>query len=685
VKQYTFVLVAVVVVIGLGAVVFFTTPSLQSSAAKNAAEADLLAETARRQLSEYQPSLSLVEAFLDDADWQAAAKDFDTNALTEGVEADPEKVQQIDQVLRDLNAAYDRGQTRVPEGSLELMLQWGFPQAMIEDAFQFAGESGKRDGELRREISGNLPMPVTPRMRGLGAAPEQQTRALSEAVARIRQTYLANRKLLDEAASSLNKALAVAPDNVHANRLMAMIEYQLAMHLRFEGLGLRGAAERLRPRLIELAGNIQGLQADADAVRNRRDIDESLQQLTEAADALRSDIDEHRLVVARIEQELNARQQVVEAKRAEADRLREAYQQALDAPYDSQNSEAFAAHLHAIEETGRAMSAAEAELEAAENGTVTGVRIEPADDVLDGRYVPEAGRQPERVRSLAAISRELATEKARLECLIAAAEDIAARQEQLLEVRNHIEEELARNGEKITAARDELKGVLEACQNLVADAAAAEQSAREDHLTKALRYLKAAQRGSASRISEARTAQGEAGRGQAPYLEQRVQERWLTAGLDALEGEVQLLLAAVNLQEANDLRSQLQALTAVAAAGVRDVDLQATTEQMEGARLAAAEAAYAAAESFNRAMRSDNQWVYEANVGVALAMLSRIDPTNPEYRERAVDALRAVTEARANTAVTGWARVATDRLNALLTSLSAESPPEEAAEPEAES
>ncbi|UCG33694.1 MAG: hypothetical protein JSU68_03480 [Phycisphaerales bacterium] len=684
-KQYTFVLVVAVVVIGLGTMVFLTTPSLQSSAAKSAAEADLLAETARRQLSQYQPSLSLVEAFLADAEWQAAATEFDAEALAEGVEADPEKVQQIDQVLRDLNAAYDRGQTRVPEGSLELMLEWGFPQAMIEDAFHFAGESGKRESELRRELNTDLPGPSTPRMRGLGPAPEQQSRVLNEAVARVRQKHQANRRLLDEAASSLNEALAVVSDHVAANRLMALVEYQRAMHRRFEGLGLRGAAERLRPRMTELAGNIRRLLADGDAVRDRRNVEQSLQELTDAADALRSDIEEHQAAVARIEQDLNTRRQVVEAKRAEAERLRAAYQQALDAPYDSQDPDAFASHLRAIEEAGRAMSAATAELEAAENGTIEGVQLDQGDDPLDGRYVPEAGRQPEYVRSLAAISRELATGKARLERMIAAAEDIAVRQEQVLKVRDRIAEELTRNEEKIAAVRDELNGLLAECQGIVADAEAAERTAREDHLTKALRYLGAAQRGSASRISQARTAQSEAGGAPAPYLEQKAQERWLGAGLDALEGEVQLLLAAVNLQEVDDLRSHVQVLAAVAEAGAPGVDLQATTEQMEEARFAAAEAAYAAAESFNKAMRSDNQWVYQANVGIALSMLSRIDPTNEEYREGALQALRAVTETRADTAVTGWARVATDRLAALLARMVGEASPEETAEPEAES
>jgi hypothetical protein len=77
--------------------------------------------------------------------------------------------------------------------------------------------------------------------------------------------------------------------------------------------------------------------------------------------------------------------------------------------------------------------------------------------------------------------------------------------------------------------------------------------------------------------------------------------------------------------------------------------------------------------------------VYQANVGIALSMLSRIDPTNDEYRESALQALRAVTETRADTAVTGWARVATDRLAALQARLAGESPPEETAEPEAES
>ena len=165
------------------------------------------------------------------------------------------------------------------------------------------------------------------------------------------------------------------------------------------------------------------------------------------------------------------------------------------------------------------------------------------------------------------------------------------------------------------------------------------------------------------------------------------EERWLTAGLEALEGEVLLLEAAIHLQQAHDLRSHLQALTAAARAGVKEIDLDATENNLEDARFAAAEAAFSAAEKFNHAIRSDPQWVYQANLAAALAMLAGIDPTNDDYRLKATETLRACLQGRDDIALTGWARVCTDRLNALLTGLerSPDDQPGADDEPEADS
>ena len=638
-KDAVVVLFAAVAVVVIGMAVFFITPGLQTEAAQNASQADLLVETARRQLGQYQPSLALVKTFLPEADWLSATAQLDADALRERVEENAEDMEKIDEVLRHLATAYDRGRAEVPEGSRQTMLDWGLPEALIEDAFQFAGEAGKRSAEYQERLGGSAPRTGDPLLRGLGAGPAQQSRALREAVARINEKCAANQTMLDDAATQLGQAVNLVPQHLAANRLMAMVEYQRALQRRFEGLGRRRLAERDRPRLIELASRAKTLKARSGAIQGRRNIQVALDQLNQADGELGGRVSQQEQTVSRLQEELSARTQAAEAKRAQVERTRQAYEDALRASYDTDAPGAFADHLRKVEQAGRAMSAAVAELEAAENGTVAGVQLDPPDDPLTGRYLPAAGAsEGQYVRGVTAISRELTIEQARLERVQAARQEIVARGEHLEQVRDHLTEELGRYDDQVAALNKQINNLLDDCQRFVAEAETAEGQGLSDHLNKALGHLKAAQQGSTSRMSQARSAQTEAGGAQAPYLDMMFEEGWLTAGLDALEGEVLLLQASIHLQEANDLRSHLRALTAATEAGVEEADPAAAEEVLEDARLAAAEAAYAAAEKFSQAMRNDVQWVYQANLGAALTMLTQIDPTNQEYRDKALEA-----------------------------------------------
>ena len=45
-------------------------------------------------------------------------------------------------------------------------------------------------------------------------------------------------------------------------------------------------------------------------------------------------------------------------------------------------------------------------------------------------------------------------------------------------------------------------------------------------------------------------------------------------------------------------------------------------------------------------MRSDPQWVYQANLGVALRLLTQIDPTDDAFRQAAITTLRGCIQGR---------------------------------------
>ena len=118
------------------------------------------------------------------------------------------------------------------------------------------------------------------------------------------------------------------------------------------------------------------------------------------------------------------------------------------------------------------------------------------------------------------------------------------------------------------------------------------------------------------------------------------------AAIQGLMGETRLLKAAIHFQEYGDLKSHLQAMRQAADAGVPDVDPAAEQDRLEDALAAAAEAAYAAAEDLQAAIRSESIWVYQANLGVALTLLTQIDPENSEYRQAALSALANCAEGR---------------------------------------
>ena len=120
----------------------------------------------------------------------------------------------------------------------------------------------------------------------------------------------------------------------------------------------------------------------------------------------------------------------------------------------------------------------------------------------------------------------------------------------------------------------------------------------------------------------------------------------MKASLEALEGEIALLDATIRFHQAQDLRSHRRAFADARQAGLGKIQIQDLDDELEGARYAALQSAHAAAEKFNLAVRSDPQWVYQANLGVALRLLTQIDPTDDAFRQAAITTLRGCIQGR---------------------------------------
>lgn len=632
--------VVVLLVMAIGTGLFLATPSLQGADSRNRSEADLLVEKARRLLGRYNSYVTLGEAIPMGAG--SISEEIDPELLRGLVADNARFVEQVDQVLGDLRRAYDDGRQQVPDETREFMKEWGYPESVIDEAFYVSAQVGSRQREWRR-LEGGRGVGGDPLMRGLGGGPDQQAQALRQSRSQTRRACEANDGLLRDSAAALSEALGLVRDHVAANRLLASVEYYRAIGRRFEALRHRVQAERLRPRIIELASEIERVRAADQAVRDARNINSVVEDTARSLNEFSDQISVQEKVVSGLEASLLDHRSRVDARRATAEAARLAFERAVATNYDSRDADAFVAHVRAIRQTGKAMSEAEGALEAVRDGTVTGVRAEPPGDFLTGRYIRESdGTRARYHRSLAAIERELATARARLETLVVARDDLRVSLEQFEETRGTLEASQERSAVQIDSLRKRLAELVGQSVQSVAEAETAEEAARSDHLDKANRHVRAAKQGESSRISAAGQRKSEASpTAQTPIQNQIQGERnWLTSSLNALEGQLNLLESAIYLQSANDLRSHRQALGLAYRAGVREVDPQSLTERLESARYAALEAAHAAADKFNQAVRNDAQWVYQANLGMALRLLGLIDPTDESTRQAAISTLR---------------------------------------------
>jgi predicted nuclease with TOPRIM domain len=421
---------------------------------------------------------------------------------------------------------------------------------------------------------------------------------------------------------------------VTGHRLLAGVYRQRAVVGRIRALGRRRLAEKLRPRITELEGEIRKVIAQAESIEQHRRIADAVQEMRTEAASVQEQLRKQEKIVSALQAKRDEFAGRVDELRAAKLDAEQGYLDAVDADYDAQAEGAFAAHIRQIQTAGDAMRKAETRFEEAAYGRLAA----PGEETEDPTQLAAA-------RGLPSVERELAAARARRDGLAGTAEDLQQHIERLEDVRSSLEEQARTDVEQRDALRAELEQTVDECYRLVSEAEAIEEKALTEAVRPCLTSLGAAVRAQNARISDARSA-GAAAPGAETPRQEITRESWITAGLDGLTGEAHMLEAAIHFQQAEDLTSHLQAMRRAVAAGAEEIDLEAIEVQLADAREAAGKAAYAAAEAFEKAIRGDALWVYQANLGTALTMLFQIDPENNEYRTAAIDALRNCTQGR---------------------------------------
>ncbi len=638
-------LVFVGVAAAMGLLVLIS-PSLESSetqARKSAAER---VEAARRVLARYNPHAALVLSVMQSASdrglWPAMEAE-NVTALARGYSRD---FQEIDQVVRDFAGAYERASGVAPEGSRELLLAWGWPESMIEGGFFARGQFGRREAELSNFLDGGRPESTFAELRALGGAPEQQARAVVEALERLRRELSDNAASLDEAEKLLLAAVNEDSECVEGHQLLASVHYLQGQRQRLAALDLRRQAEQLRPEIGRLSSALRRVRAVSEAIEQRRGIDESINEAEQQSAALQQQAADQEEVVtaARVARD-DMLAQVAEL-RAARDRADERYLALTTALAERTQPGDFAQRLRAIREAGAALNEASRRLEETELGTVRHAAFEEDEENGEGRFVPEeAGGALGYEGGLPALQRDVAVAEARYQALRAALDDAQLHVERLRAIRQALAAAIERDRSRSEALSEELRTVIENCEALRGAAQAMEEEALARRIEPCLREAAQGERAQSSRMQEAAGIVGAT----APRLEMISGEKWVGAGLLGLAAEARLLAAAIHYQRLADLTSHRAALAPAAESGISGLPtVDELAEEITAERALAAESAYAAAEAFQKAARAEGFWVYQGGMGVALAMLSQLDPNNTEYRDAAVAALKSSLDGRAD-------------------------------------
>lgn len=654
---------AIVLVLAVG-VLYFLSPSLQDAGAQRDRLVAEHIEKAERLLTAYNRDLDrLGELQRDAARWMAPAGSngegadaelLTTERLTKVAEAKPEALNEIGTSIRQ---AFAEPVLRNVTSTLESKYQAQIP----------AGERSGAQQEASAVTAGVNTSPAG--LPGMNAA---FANMVSE-----------NQARLQAAKNEVTQALGVSVgnasgrDHAGANRMAGIVHYQLAADAQRSARRIRLGAVAPRREIGRLA------VLHAEAARQATFLAEQkladvLDEVTRNRDALRAgrqttagQLRELRTRITELEGQL---QDAKTRARQAADKLLELDNQG----YAYDDEKAFAAFRQSYLELGRQWRDALHQAEAIEFGTLLNARIADPDNYLTDTYEPEPGKQiteslgiRNHMKSVDILEAQDKTREAQIKELD---EEIAAIQARAQGLEAAQAKATQRAGEQLAKLSAQVSKVV-----TEAEAAIAPEDEAINLAKQSARFFTTAARLTQSRADDSGRIAGQAP-ADAPNerLNEIAKDKDFAAHLSASAADAYLLAASVQYQRIVALERNRSALALAAQAGVADVDVAGQADQIAAARtdgLEAVENAVSelqkAGQTLDRAERETSagagRWAITANLATAHYLGSQLATDEPpapttmpdgeavaakphkppaEYRNQAVDLLRALTEAQ---------------------------------------
>lgn len=380
----------------VAAVLYLAAPILQSPEAKVEAEADRAVEQARRLIWQYSAEGERLAVLLDTLSTQAG---LDVSLPADKVAAAIEAAQ--------------TGEAVDPFGAEEERLK----------ALLSSGERARADLEQRylQQIHGENWQEHATRVSNSVPRDTGQIAKAREA----RDALLArNQKILDEALSAVDAALAAARGDVDAsrhvvaNRLKAAILYQQALVTHRRAQLQRSEADAMAVDLADLAGRVKAAEAQTRLVADSG-VDariaataESVEDLTRRQGELQETVSQLRGTLTDLQAQLADAQQTADAARAAMESLEDA---GVDLT-DPHGYETFVTAYRAQAETYRNAIRKTQELQF---GTLANARLDESGDFLKGGYRPASGGEIQPQPGIAAIQRELEQREGEMAIVVA--------------------------------------------------------------------------------------------------------------------------------------------------------------------------------------------------------------------------------------------------------------------------
>ena len=610
------IVVAVAVLVGAGA--FVMAPRMQGPEDKVLARTSMHTERARRLLHQFSENQERIGALLEALTVSGVGADIDVEKLLEE-EENRTSVEEEDARLHEI--------TRQGAGELRA----------LEERFLQAAH-----GEQWQQFQ-------QPVRRRLGSNVAQMTRSLSEGLRERERLVSENRRLLEQALEAVNEALAqtfgdaAGRENVHANRLKAVILYYRAQTRNHEAGFLRQEVARLRAELANLGRQAGGLLREKNLVAasgiddqiaaSERDVAEAqtlLAEITALADTVQADVDE-------IKSRMADARATANQTRAEMERM-EAHGVDLTAP---DGFERFAAEFNQLARTYRqAMS----ELNALESGTLRNARIDSSGDYINGRYVPADDDKPIHIdRGLAGLECDLSGIRLKAVAAGQSVESARALRDSLLTREAEYHDRATRAAARLETLADAASKTHEEFARVYGEVQEAEGLAIDDY-SKSARAFTDAARYMATRSGEASAAVA----GLSPEALERspdnavADDAWLEQQYKVNAADARIDLGRLYYTISEEARRTADVLAALPEAiAPPSVDPADWREKQEETRTKGIDVLHAAYDALQRTRgRLRGHWAFAAEAAAAANLLAMLG--EEELRDVAIATYEAV-------------------------------------------